>query len=274
MRFPSTVPINLPRRLNSGFYFARSDPSTIAALKKVVKHASTSDLSEQPSFYDVLCGKGGANRVADDHCFEPSTKLTVIFLDRSSFPNGAYKGLWEKSDVRSACLKLGCVVLHNNWINGRKRKFERQVRSGLWDYDSSTRMCIQSWHRTSSLKWITSPQTTLHLFAYHQTIPIPELLSVNLYSWSSQLVCSQNFLCPLLRPSKRKKGTAAVSLYDSMVQGELTSILQLQNEDSVVRIVLANRMVEVYDRAISDSFFVAEAPWLVPSSSIGLQEAT
>ncbi|ONK72506.1 uncharacterized protein A4U43_C04F20130 [Asparagus officinalis] len=147
--FNKTEPINLPRRLNSGFYFARSDPVTIAALKKVVKHASTSDLSEQPSFYDVLCGEGGANRVGDDRCFEPETKLTVIFLNRSSFPNGAYKGLWEKSNVRLACLKLGCVVLHNNWISGRKRKFERQLRSGLWDYDSSSRMCVQNWQRTT-----------------------------------------------------------------------------------------------------------------------------
>ena len=143
-----TVPINLPRRLNSGFYFARSDPPTIAALEKVVKHASTSDLSEQPSFYDVLCGEGGVNRVGDDRCLEPETNLTVVFLNLSSFPNGAYKGLWQKSNVRSACQKLGCVILHNNWISGRQRKLERQIRSGLWDYDSSSRMCIQSWQRS------------------------------------------------------------------------------------------------------------------------------
>ncbi|KAJ8569750.1 hypothetical protein K7X08_006327 [Anisodus acutangulus] len=53
-----TGPINLPRRLNSGFYYAYSDAMTIAALKKVVKHAANSNLSEQPSFYDTLCGEG------------------------------------------------------------------------------------------------------------------------------------------------------------------------------------------------------------------------
>ncbi|RYR22133.1 hypothetical protein Ahy_B03g067410 isoform A [Arachis hypogaea] len=42
-------PVNLPRRLNSGFYYAHSDGQTIAAMEKVVRHAQTS------SFYDMLC---------------------------------------------------------------------------------------------------------------------------------------------------------------------------------------------------------------------------
>ncbi|CAI0463478.1 unnamed protein product [Linum tenue] len=54
--YNQTGPINLPRRLNSGFYFARSNAPTIAAIEKVVNHASTSTLSEQPSFYDMLSG--------------------------------------------------------------------------------------------------------------------------------------------------------------------------------------------------------------------------
>ncbi|XP_028552732.1 beta-arabinofuranosyltransferase RAY1 [Dendrobium catenatum] len=147
--YNETGPINLPRRLNSGFYFTRSDPPTIAAMEKVVKHALTSTLSEQPSFYDVLCGEGGINRVDDNHCLEPGTNLTIHFLDRNLFPNGAYKGLWEKRNVRSYCKKQGCIILHNNWVSGRKRKLERQVHSGLWEYDSAQRMCLQSWHQTS-----------------------------------------------------------------------------------------------------------------------------
>ncbi|EXB82534.1 UDP-galactose:fucoside alpha-3-galactosyltransferase [Morus notabilis] len=139
-------PINMPRRLNSGFYFARSDASTIAALEKVVKHAANSGISEQPSFYDTLCGENGTNRVGDNRCLEPETNLTVHFLDRNHFPNGAYKGLWQKKNVRAACKKKGCFVIHNNWISGRQKKLERQVSSGLWEYDMSTRMCIQTWH--------------------------------------------------------------------------------------------------------------------------------
>ncbi|CAI0463292.1 unnamed protein product [Linum tenue] len=43
-----------------------------AAIEKVVNHASTSTLSEQPSFYEVLCGEGGSNRISDDRCRERS----------------------------------------------------------------------------------------------------------------------------------------------------------------------------------------------------------
>lgn len=92
----SAGPINVPRRLNSGFYFARNDGSTVAALEKVVKHAATPSL-RAAKFYDTLCGEGGSNRVGHDQCFEPETNLTVHFLDRDLFPNGAYKGLWEKN---------------------------------------------------------------------------------------------------------------------------------------------------------------------------------
>ncbi|KAF9606283.1 hypothetical protein IFM89_024286 [Coptis chinensis] len=146
--YNKTGPINLPRRLNSGFYFARSDGVTIGAMEKVVKHASVSDLSEQPSFYDVLCGEGGANRFGDDRCVEPETNLTVHFLDRNVFPNGAYQSLWEKENVKETCKRKGCIILHNNWISGRKKKLERQVFSGLWEYDVSSRMCVHRWHGT------------------------------------------------------------------------------------------------------------------------------
>lgn len=143
----SVGPINVPRRLNSGFYFARNDGSTVAALEKVVKHAATSNLSEQPSFYDTLCGEGGSNRVGHDRCFEPETNLTVHFLDRDLFPNGAYQGLWEGTNPKAICKKKGCFILHNNWISGRRKKLERQVLSGLWEYDVNSRMCVQSWQK-------------------------------------------------------------------------------------------------------------------------------
>ncbi|TVU20609.1 hypothetical protein EJB05_36824, partial [Eragrostis curvula] len=150
--YNETGPINLPRRLNSGFYFARSDNITITAMEMVVTHATNSGLSEQPSFYDVLCGKDGANRIGDDKCLEPNTGLAIVFLNRDLFPNGAYKGLWEKHDVQSVCKELGCFILHNNWINGRKKKLHRQMSSGLWDYDPSSRLCLQDCNDKSSLR--------------------------------------------------------------------------------------------------------------------------
>lgn len=111
-------------------------------MEKVVKHAATSGLSEQPSFYDTLCGEGGVHRVGNDRCVEPETNLTVHFLDRDLFPNGAYRDIWLKEDVRGECEKNHCYVLHNNWISGRLKKLERQMMKGLWDYDASMRMCV------------------------------------------------------------------------------------------------------------------------------------
>ncbi|GER25349.1 nucleotide-diphospho-sugar transferase family protein [Striga asiatica] len=142
-----TGPINLPRRLNSGFYYAHSDNTTIAALDKVVQHAADSNLSEQPSFYDTLCGESGSYRLGDNRCLEPNTGLVVHFLNRNLFPNGAYLDLWEKKDTRKACMEIGCLAIHNNWISGRQKKLQRQVLSGLWDYDINTRMCFQPWHQ-------------------------------------------------------------------------------------------------------------------------------
>ncbi|KAM0924953.1 hypothetical protein ACQ4PT_004500 [Festuca glaucescens] len=150
--YNETGPINLPRRLNSGFYYARSDHATITAMEMVVKHATKSNSSEQPSFYDILCGKEGVNRLGDDRCLEPSTNLTVVFLDRDLFPNGAYRGLWERRDIPSACRELGCFVIHNNWVNGRRKKLQRQMASGLWDYDPNSRMCLQSWGGAGSFR--------------------------------------------------------------------------------------------------------------------------
>lgn len=140
----------MPRRLNSGFYYARSDDATITAMEMIVKHATNSGLSEQPSFYDILCGKDGANRIGDDRCLDPSTNLTIVFLSRDMFPNGAYGGLWEKKHgVSSACRELGCVIIHNNWVNGRRKKLHRQMASGLWDYDPGSRLCLQNWSNAS-----------------------------------------------------------------------------------------------------------------------------
>lgn len=123
------------------------------ALEKVVRHAATSDLSEQPSFYDTLCGEGGTKRIGFDRCMDPESNVTVYFLDRNLFPNGAYHDLWMEKDVKNACLKKGCFILHNNWISGRRKKLKRQVLSGLWEYDDSTRMCLQRRHKTNLMSY-------------------------------------------------------------------------------------------------------------------------
>lgn len=140
----ASLPANGHRRINSGFYFARSEKVTIDAFADVVQHASTTSLSEQPSFFDVLCGVQGENRRGDDGCAYRG--LTVRLLDRRAFPNGAVHGLWNASDVAGACAASGALILHNNWISGVAAKKERLLANGMWRYDEKGRMCIHSWH--------------------------------------------------------------------------------------------------------------------------------
>ncbi|KAL7135323.1 hypothetical protein ABFS83_11G086100 [Erythranthe nasuta] len=98
-----------------------TDNITIAIFDKVVEHATNSNFYEQPSF------------------------LRYFVRRRDLLPNGAYRGSWEEIDTNKACIKINCFILHNNWINGRKKKLQRQVLSGLWDYDINTRKCLQSY---------------------------------------------------------------------------------------------------------------------------------
>lgn len=79
------------------------------------------------------------------------------------------------------------------------------------------------------------------------------------------MVNSLDFLCPPLQPSRRRRrriGSVTGSLYDSTVQGELSSVSEVKNKDSVVRIVLASKMVEVYDSAISAHSVLQKYPGL------------
>ena len=63
---------NGPLRINSGFYRVRSTPKTIVAMEQIVLHAAASPLTEQPSFYMVLCGgKEGNFKRGDSECLYP-----------------------------------------------------------------------------------------------------------------------------------------------------------------------------------------------------------
>eukprot|EP00052_Salpingoeca_macrocollata_P017587 m.143482 g.143482 ORF g.143482 m.143482 type:complete len:775 (-) comp20434_c0_seq2:60-2384(-) len=67
--WPEEARANGPLRINSGFYRVRSTPVTVKAMQSIVAHAATSRLTEQPSFYIILCGgKEGANVVGPDKC--------------------------------------------------------------------------------------------------------------------------------------------------------------------------------------------------------------
>ncbi|CAI5512169.1 unnamed protein product [Closterium sp. Naga37s-1] len=154
---PGTLPIqsnepdaNLPgtgvRRINSGFYFARADRKTIEAFEAITAHAAATKLSEQPSFYDVLCGEAGELVAAGREECVWKNGLRTVFLDRARYPNGAVHGLWEQKNVHRACAKVGCSILHNNWISGREEKMRRFLANDMWHYDADRRMCVWEWH--------------------------------------------------------------------------------------------------------------------------------
>ena len=140
----TTAPANGHLRINSGFYLARADEPTIAAFDLITRHALTTDKSEQPSFYIVLCGDKGQHRVGTDACLEPTTGVRTEFLPRDRYPNGAYKGFWNDTTDDAALSDL--VVLHNNWIFGLANKFERLHRRNMWYIGDDDEMsCSYPW---------------------------------------------------------------------------------------------------------------------------------
>lgn len=129
-------------------------------MEEIVNHAQTSTLTEQPSFYIVLCGgqKGAWKEKGDGCIYQGATdreKVYVHFLDRRLFPAGAMFGSrhnksWPITGAHGPSywdnphLKLnndGLVLLHNNWVRGINRKQERVVERGLWYYNVAKQIC-------------------------------------------------------------------------------------------------------------------------------------
>jgi len=127
-------------RINSGLYRVRSTPASVEALRAIVEHARASRLTEQPSFYHVLCGgKEGARRVGNAGCVYHSTSngtLAVAFLDRRLYPAGAFGAHWDDPRPHTTL-----VALHNNWITGIDNKMARLREHRLWFYNESIEVC-------------------------------------------------------------------------------------------------------------------------------------
>lgn len=139
------LPANGMRRINSGFYLARSEPSVIQALTAIVRHAFKTSVSEQPSFFDVLCGSKGNHRVGDNECNWKG--LQVIFLDRRFYPNGAvFKTIWNHSLEFHSDEFSEFKILHNNWISGTDKKLDRLHRIGSWFVSEDEISCRWSWN--------------------------------------------------------------------------------------------------------------------------------
>lgn len=133
-------PMNSKRRINSGLYMAFSNTATIRAFESIVRFASHSRMSEQPCFYDILCGKDGEYTVGDDKCFYNG--VLVHLLDRMKYPNGITAAIWDSPPGEILHRFPHMITIHNNWIKGSSAKLQRFKRHGLLLYDTQTELCV------------------------------------------------------------------------------------------------------------------------------------
>lgn len=156
---PDTEPLNGMRRLNSGFYLAVSSQKLISAFEDVVDYARRSSMSEQPCFYDVLCGKDGSKTVGSDGCRYKNVDVKV--LSRELYPNGITSGIWNVKDGKILESYPNLFILHNNWIKGAAAKHERFVRHNMITFDPATELCthnslVSQWRHTGPAVSITT----------------------------------------------------------------------------------------------------------------------
>ena len=137
---PDNEAMNGRRRINSGFYLARSNAQTIRGFEDVIKYASRSRMSEQPCFYDVLCGKQGETAVGDNGCEYQG--MIVKLLDRHVYPNGITDGIWDVEPGTIPKKFPHLFILHNNWVKGAHGKQARFEKHGFILYDKQTELCV------------------------------------------------------------------------------------------------------------------------------------
>jgi len=137
---PDNEALNNVRRINSGFYLARSNGPTIAAFEDVVEYAKRSRMSEQPCFYDVLCGKDRSNVVGKERC--EYNEMTVQFLERELFPNGITHNIWTLPSGYILKRHPDLFILHNNWIKGAEEKRNRLLEHHYHFFDEAEGLCM------------------------------------------------------------------------------------------------------------------------------------
>uniref|UniRef100_A0A7S1T5L1 Nucleotide-diphospho-sugar transferase domain-containing protein n=1 Tax=Compsopogon caeruleus TaxID=31354 RepID=A0A7S1T5L1_9RHOD len=137
---PDNEPMNGKRRINSGFYLARSNGPTIQAFEDIIKYASRSRMSEQPCFYDVMCGKEMETIVGTDRC--AYNGMTVQLLDRHLYPNGITDGIWDTEPGKIWIKFPNLYILHNNWVKGADGKQSRFEKHGFILFDDADELCI------------------------------------------------------------------------------------------------------------------------------------
>lgn len=136
---PDKEEANGKRRINSGFYLAMGNQRVVKIFEEVIKYASKSRMSEQPCFYDVICGKSGERRVGRDGCSYKG--LELVLLDRLLYPNGLTQNIWDTAAGKIRKKYPMLYILHNNWVKGSKAKEERLRKHGFVMHDNDVGLC-------------------------------------------------------------------------------------------------------------------------------------
>lgn len=137
---PDEEASNARRRINSGFYLARASKRVVDIFEEIIDYAAKSRMSEQPCFYDIICGKQGEFRTKNDSCVYRNS--TTKLLDRTLYPNGKTQDIW---DVRPGTMLEAfpdIFIVHNNWVKGAEGKWERFHRHGYIYFDNDNGLCI------------------------------------------------------------------------------------------------------------------------------------
>ncbi|KAF6001924.1 hypothetical protein F1559_001528 [Cyanidiococcus yangmingshanensis] len=120
-----------------------STESNARALARIIEHGAQSTLSEQPSFYDVLCGERGEFRLDHKTCF--NGQVYAHFLDPNKYWNGANWTLWTQRIDDAAAENAS--ILHNNWVVGLPAKTQRIQKAGLVYFDPKFEICLYNYSR-------------------------------------------------------------------------------------------------------------------------------
>lgn len=132
-------------RINSGFYHVDATNKSIEMFEAIIKTSARSNSTEQPHFYQILCGNKKEYVVDSENCFRDG--MMTKLLDPKLYPNGASYAMWNATDI--AKQHPDVFVLHNNWIIGIDGKFNRRKQHGYDYFDMKHQVCKRSWLKTN-----------------------------------------------------------------------------------------------------------------------------
>lgn len=125
--------------LNSGFYLVRFSNRTVAAFEAITTEIKTKRIygSDQPPFYNVLCGAKGEYIRDNSTCHRPDFSVTTHVLSREQWPNGDQAGVKDHTITASSADPV--VIVHFNYIVGRDAKIKHMRTSDMWLLDGGDR---------------------------------------------------------------------------------------------------------------------------------------